>query len=158
MAKADVDVVLKSIHDPSCVYLHQHLTTEGVNVMELATDVPEGWTFLRQLPKKVWKTEVWELIMTCFDHLSEAHTHMSSFVANMSSFGQDHQPRDLRHGHEGSCSTDDSDQHPRALPESSPRSTPEDHHRRMPVPAGKSPPPPGPHLLHGNHGTGPPGF
>ena len=38
--------------------------------------------------------------------------------------------------------TNDSDQHPGALPESSPRSTPEDDHRRMPVLAGKSPAPP----------------
>ena len=88
MAEANVDVVLKSIHNPSCVYLHQHLTTEGVNMMELATDVPEGWTFLRQLPEKVWKMEVQEFIMMCFDHLSEAHTHMSSFVANMSSLAK----------------------------------------------------------------------
>ena len=84
MAEANVEVVLKSIHDPSCIYLHQHLTTEGVDVTEPVTEVPEGWTFLRQLPEKVQKTEVWELIMMCFDHLSEAHTHMSSFVANMS--------------------------------------------------------------------------
>ena len=84
MAEADVDVVLKSIHDPSCVYLCQHLTTEGVDVAELVTDVPEGWTFFMQLPKKVWKTEVWELIVLCFDHLSEAYAHMSSFVANIS--------------------------------------------------------------------------
>ena len=84
MAEADIEVVLRSIHDPSCAYLHRHLTTEGVNVTEQATEVPEGWTFLRQLPKKVWKTEVWELIMMCFDHLLEVHTHMSSFVANMS--------------------------------------------------------------------------
>ena len=88
MVEADVDAVLKSIHDPSCIYLHQHLTTEGVNVMEPATEVPEGWTFLRQLPIKVWKMEVWELIMTFFDHLLEAHTHMSSFVANMSSLAK----------------------------------------------------------------------
>ena len=88
MAKANVDVVLKSIHDPSCVYLHQHLTTEGVNVAEPVTDVPEGWTFLRQLPKKVWKTEVWELIVMCFDHLSEVHAHMSSFMANISSLAK----------------------------------------------------------------------
>ena len=67
MAEADVDVVLKSIHDPSCIYLHQHLTTEGVNVAEPATDIPEGWPFLRQLPKKVQKMEVRELIMTCFE-------------------------------------------------------------------------------------------
>ena len=37
--------------------------------------------------------------------------------------GQDRQPQDLRHDHEGGCLTDDSDQHPRALPESGPRST-----------------------------------
>ena len=84
MAEANMDVVLKSIHDPSCVYLCQHLTTEGVDVAELATDIPEGWTFLRQLPEKVWKMEVQKLIMMCFDHLSEAHTHMSSFMANIS--------------------------------------------------------------------------
>ena len=88
MAEADVDAVLKSIHDPSCVYLHQHLTTKGINVMEPATEVPEGWTFLRQLPKKVWKTEVWELIVMCFNHLLEVHTHMSSFAANMSSLAK----------------------------------------------------------------------
>ena len=88
MAEADVDVVLQSIHNSNCVYLWQHLTTEGVNVAEPATDVPEGWTFLRQLPKKVWKTEVWELIVICFDHLLEVHAHMSSFMANISSLAK----------------------------------------------------------------------
>ena len=88
MAEADVEVVLRSIHDPSCVYLCQHLTTEGVDVTEPATEVPEGWTFLRQLPKKVWKTEVRELIVMCFDHLLEAHAHMLLFVANMSSLAK----------------------------------------------------------------------
>ena len=83
-----MDVVLRSIHNSNCVYLQQHLTTEGVDVAELATDVPEGWTFLRQLPEKVWKTEVWELIVSCFDHLSEVHAHMSSFVANISSLAK----------------------------------------------------------------------
>ena len=55
---------------------------------ELVTDVPEGWTFLRQLPRKVWKTEVRELIVLCFDHLLEAHAHMSSFMANISSLAK----------------------------------------------------------------------
>ena len=88
MAEADVDVVLKSIHDPSCVYLHQHLTTEGVNVAEPVTDVPERWTFLRQMPEKVWKMEVQELIVMCFNHLLEVHTHMSSIMANISSLAK----------------------------------------------------------------------
>ena len=88
MAKANMDVVLQSIHDSSCVYLCQHLTTEGVDVAELATAIPEGWTFLRQLPRKVWKTEVQELIVSCFNHLSEAHAHMSLFMANISSLAK----------------------------------------------------------------------
>ena len=53
MAEADIKVVMRSIHNPSCVYLHQHLTTEGIDVMEPATEIPEGWTFIRQLPEKV---------------------------------------------------------------------------------------------------------
>ena len=93
MAEADVEVVLKSIHDPSCVYLHQHLTTEGVNVTELVTEVPEGWTFLRQLPEKVQKTEVQELIVICFNHLSQVHTHMLMFAANMSSLAKIADPK-----------------------------------------------------------------
>ena len=76
MVEADIEAVIKSIHDPSCIYLHQHLTTEGIDVTELATEVPEGWTFRRQLLEKVWKTEVWELIVMCFNHLSEAHADM----------------------------------------------------------------------------------
>ena len=93
MAEADVEVVMRSIHDPSCVYLCQHLTTEGVDVMELATEIPEGWAFLRQLPEKVQKTEVWELIVMYFDHLSEAHTHILSSVANMSSLAKITDPK-----------------------------------------------------------------
>ena len=84
---------MKSIHDPSCIYLHQHLTTEGIDVMEPVMEVPVGWTFTRQLPKKVWKTEVWELIVMCFNHLLEAHAHMSSFVANMSSLAKIANPK-----------------------------------------------------------------
>ena len=93
MAEADVEVVMKLIHDPSCVYLCQHLTMEGIDVMELAMEVPEGWTFLRQLPEKVQKTEVQELIVMCFNHLSEVHAHMSSFAANMSSLAKIADPK-----------------------------------------------------------------
>ena len=50
-----MEVVIKSIHDPSCVYLHQHLTTKGIDVMEPVMEISEGWTFIRQLPKKVQK-------------------------------------------------------------------------------------------------------
>ena len=85
MSEANIEVVIKLIHIPSCMYLHQHLTTKGVDVTEPSIDIPEGWTFLRQLPKKKRKAEVQEMIISFFDHLSEVHTHMSTFVANMSS-------------------------------------------------------------------------
>ena len=142
MAEANVDVVLKSIHDPSCVYLHQHLTTEGVNVTEPVTEVPEGWTFLRQLPKKVWKTEVWELIMMCFNHLSEVHAHMSSFVANMSSLAKIANPKTFNMVMKAAAQPMIQINIPEHYLSPGPRSTPKDHCRRMPVPAGKSPPPP----------------
>ena len=88
MSEADIEVIMKLIHDPSCVYLCQHLTTKGVDVTEPMTEIPEGWTFLRQLPEKTRKAEVHEMIVSCFDHLSEVHAHMSSFVANMSSLAK----------------------------------------------------------------------
>ena len=88
MSEADIEVIMKSIHDPSCMYLCQHLTTEGVEVTKPSTEIPEGWTFLRQLPEKTRKAKVQEMIISCFDHLSEVHAHMSSFAANMSSLAK----------------------------------------------------------------------
>ena len=80
MSEADIEVVMKSVHDPSCVYLHQHLTTKGVDMTELSIDIAEGWTFLRQLPEKKRKAKVQEMIISCFDHLSEAHTHTHVYI------------------------------------------------------------------------------
>ena len=84
MSEANIEVIMKLIHDPSCVCLHQHLTTKGIDVTKPVTEIPEGWMFLRQLPEKIRKGEVQEMMVMCFDHLSEVCAHMSSFVANMS--------------------------------------------------------------------------
>ena len=89
MAKADVDVVLKSIHDPSCVYLHQHVTTEGVDVAELVTDIPEGWDLPQAAALKGTEDRGLGAHRDMLqNHLSEVHTHMSSFMANMSSLAK----------------------------------------------------------------------
>ena len=53
MSEANIEVIMKSIHDPSCVYLCQHLATDGIDVTKPITEIPEGWTFLRQLPEKI---------------------------------------------------------------------------------------------------------
>ena len=74
MSEADIEVVMKSIHDPSCMYLHQHLTTKGVDMTEPSIEIPEGWTFLRQLPEKKRKAEVWEMII-CVLIIYQKHMH-----------------------------------------------------------------------------------
>ena len=84
MAEADVETIMKSVHDLGCMFLWQHLTPEGVDVTEPRAEIPVAWEFLRQLLEKKRKTEVRELITTAFDHLSKAHGHMSSYTANMS--------------------------------------------------------------------------
>ena len=88
MLESNVDLVLKAIHNPSCVYLRQYLTPEGAEVTEPTTNILIAWEFLCQLPERKRKQEVHELITTAFDHLSEAHAHISSYAANMSSLAK----------------------------------------------------------------------
>ena len=80
---------MQSIHDPSCIYLHQHLTTKGVDVTEPVTEVPEGWTFLRQLPEKVWKTEVRELIIERGEKVLYYSSSQLTVVTNSSAWHHD---------------------------------------------------------------------
>ena len=157
MAEADVDVVLRSIHDPSCVYLCQHLTTEGVDMVEPVTDVPEGWTFLRQLPGKVWKMEVQELIMTCFDHLSEAHTHMLLFAANISSLAKIADPKTfnmvMKAAAQPMIQINIPEHYLSPVQDPPPKTTAEECLSRL-----EKVLLPGPHLLYRNHSIDPPGF
>ena len=43
MAEVDIDAFLKSIRDPTYVYLRQYLMPEGVDVSELTTKTPHVW-------------------------------------------------------------------------------------------------------------------
>ena len=123
---------------PTVSICGQHLTTEGVNMVELVdrrpwgVDLPSG-----SCPKRYWRwrsgnsscrasTTFWKHTPTC-----------QSFTTNISSLAKITNPEIFWHGHEGSGKTDDSGQRPRVLPESGPRSTPKDHSRRMPCPGWK---------------------
>ena len=55
MAEVDVNNMVKTIRDLSCLHLHQFLLTGSIVVTELASDVPEGWEFLRSLLEKTRK-------------------------------------------------------------------------------------------------------
>ena len=88
MAEADVSNMVKTIRDPSCLHLHQFLVTGGIEVMEPASDVPEGWEFLRSLQEKTRKHEEQQLIISMFDHISEAMAHANMAAANISALGK----------------------------------------------------------------------
>ena len=57
MSEADTEVIMKSIHDPSCVYLCQHLTTKGVDMTEPSIEIPEGGHSSGSCPRRreKWK-------------------------------------------------------------------------------------------------------
>ena len=88
MKNADVDTVVRAIKDLACLHLRQHLTPGGMEVQEPATEVPTSWEFLRQLPEKKRKEEEHALIISTFNHLSEACAHISMPCANISSLGK----------------------------------------------------------------------
>ena len=88
MAEADVSSVVKTIKDPSCLHLCQYLATGSIEVTKLASDMPEGCQFLWSLPEKTRKHKEWQLIISTFDHISEAMAHTSMAAANISALGK----------------------------------------------------------------------
>ena len=46
MGDADVDIILCMIKDPAAVYLHQHITRGGVEVVDPPEDIPTGTEFI----------------------------------------------------------------------------------------------------------------
>ena len=88
MAEADANNIVKTIRDLSCLHLCQFLVTGGIAVTELASDIPEGWEFLRSLPEKTRKHEECQLIISIFDHISDAMAHASTVAANILVLGK----------------------------------------------------------------------
>ena len=52
MQDADVEVVVRSIHDSAGVYLCQVLTEGGIDIVDAAQEVPQPQEFLQSLPEK----------------------------------------------------------------------------------------------------------
>ena len=88
MGDADVDVVLRSIKDPTAVYLWQHLQREGVKVMDPPEELPTGQEFMWQLPEWArWAKEV-AFITDIFEHAARAHEHLLEVCANVSALAK----------------------------------------------------------------------
>ena len=61
MELADPEVVIRSIINPDCLHLQQHMMREGPEAVDPVKDIPEPWTFICHLPEKQWKIEEKEI-------------------------------------------------------------------------------------------------
>ena len=52
MELADPEVIIKSIINPGCLHLWQHMMREGPEAVDPVEDIPEPWTFICHLPEK----------------------------------------------------------------------------------------------------------
>ena len=88
MQDADVEVVVRSIHNSAGVYLCQVLTEGGINVVDTAQEVPQPQEFLQSLPEKCRWEEEKQLIISALDHASEVHVHASMMYTHISSLAK----------------------------------------------------------------------
>ena len=87
MTNADPEVVIRSIYNLACIYLCQHITKGGINIMVPDEEPPSGRDIVRKLPEKKQKQEELELI-GIFDSACEAHSHLATVAANLSSLAK----------------------------------------------------------------------
>ena len=88
MATTDADVIIRSIYDPTCIYLCQHVSKGSIDVVIPEEEPLAGRDFLWKLPEKRHKQEEIELMIGIFDHAYEAHSHLATAAVNFSSFAK----------------------------------------------------------------------
>ena len=88
MGDADVDVILRTIKDPTAVYLWQHLQGGGVEVMDPPEKLPTSQEFMRQLPERARQAKETAFIVDIFNHVAWAHEHLSEVCANVSALAK----------------------------------------------------------------------
>ena len=88
MGDADVDVVLRMIKDPTALYLRQHLTAGGIEVVDPPEELPSGQEFLRQLPEQARQVEETAFIVDIFSHVAQAHKHLSEVCVNVTALAK----------------------------------------------------------------------
>ena len=57
-------------------------------MVDLVTEVPEAWKFICDLPERQQRKEEKEIIMSIFDHTSEALAHLSMTAVHFSSLAK----------------------------------------------------------------------
>ena len=67
MGDADVDIILRTIRDPTALYLRQHLTSGGIVMVDPPEEIPTGQEFLQKLPERTRQAEELAYIGDIFD-------------------------------------------------------------------------------------------
>ena len=88
MGDANVDIILRSIKDPTAVYLWQHLMVRGIEVVDPPEELPSGQEFKQQLPEQARQAKEMAFIIDIFDHMARAHEHLSEVCANISALAK----------------------------------------------------------------------
>ena len=83
MGAADTDMVLRTIKDPTALYLRQHLMAGGVEVVDPPEEIPSCEEFLRNLPKRTRRAEEMAFITDIFEHAAQAHQHLLEVCTNV---------------------------------------------------------------------------
>ena len=86
MAGTEVDTVMKTIQEPSCVMLHQSLEEGTVMAVNPEEDVLTGHQVLFKVQPQ--NQYVREHVISLFDSLSTATEHFSVAFANLSSLAK----------------------------------------------------------------------
>ena len=88
MGAADTDMVLRTIKDPTALYLRQHLMAGGIKVVDPPEAIPLGQQFLCQLPERARQVEETAFIVDIFSHVGQAHQHLSEVCANVAALAK----------------------------------------------------------------------
>ena len=70
------------------MYLHQHKSKGGIDIVIPKEELPSGRKCIQKLPEKTCKQEELELIVGIFDHACEAHSHLATVAVNFSSLAK----------------------------------------------------------------------
>ena len=83
MMRADPDIIITSIQDPTGTSLQDYIDEEGVATSDPEAEIPKGLDIARNLPQQQNEKEITELSISLFNHMSEAMGHISAAMANL---------------------------------------------------------------------------
>ena len=88
MGDADVDVILRTIRDPTALYLRQHLMSSSIIMVDPPDEILTGQEFLRKLPERTQRAEELAYISDIFNHMAQAHEHLSEVCTNIATLAK----------------------------------------------------------------------